>query len=153
MIIWYEDEKLKIITDIEPKTTVLKPLPNDSKEEKTDKKKKPFLNKKRVVFTIHYKEEQYCILIEKGYRWNGSNIPRGLWAIIGSMENSQFLNASMIHDFLLDTKERKALINYNRELSSDIFYGMLIGSGVKKVKARIMRNAVDLYQKLFGGWK
>lgn len=152
MITWYEDKDLKIYTDSEPKTAVLKPLPSDTKEEKKDKKKKPFLNKRRVIFTIFHKENQYCILIEKGYRWNGSNIPRGLWAIIGSMENCQYLNASMIHDYLLDTKERKALINYNRELSSDIFYGMLIGSGVSKTKARIMRNAVDLYQKVFCKW-
>lgn len=149
MITWYEDNELKIITDIEPKTTVIKPLPTDSKEEKKDKKLKPFLNKKRVIFTIYYQQEQYCILIEKGYRWNGSNIPRGLWALIGSMENTQYLNASMLHDYIL---ENKPLIKYNRELSSDLFYGMLIGSGVGKIKARIMRNAVDLFQKVFCKW-
>ena len=150
MITWYENKDLKILTDIAPKTTVRKPLPTDTKAVKKDKKAKPFLNKKRVIFTIYYKDEQYCILIEKGYVWNGSNIPRGLWALIGSMENTQYLNASMIHDYIL---ERKALIKYNRELSSDIFYGMLIGSGVGKTKAKIMRNAVDIFQKLFCDWR
>jgi len=150
MIEWYKDKDCQIITDIEPKTVVLKPLPSDSKEVKKEKKAKPFLNKKRVIFTIYYQNEQYCILIEKGYRWNGSNIPRGLWALIGSMENTQYLNASMLHDYIL---EHKPLIKYNRKLSSDIFYGMLIGSGVGKTKAKIMRNAVDVFQKLFCDWR
>ena len=54
----------------------------------------------------------------------------------------------MIHDKLCENKE---FINHDRLLSSKTFRGLLIGSGISKLKANIMFFAVDNFQK-FCGW-
>jgi len=149
MIIWCDKLELKITSNIEPRTTVRKPMPTDSIDEREDKKQKPYLNKKNVVFTVDYLGTIYIIDIPKGYTWNGANIPRCFWWLIGSMGESEFLNASMLHDQLT---EKKCLVAYDRQLSSMIFREILIASGVSKFKANIMYKTVDIYQKLFCSW-
>ena len=148
-VIWCDKPELKILSDIEPCTWVRKPLPSDTEVIIKDKKAKPYENKKRVLFDINYLGKQYCILIEKGYKWNGANIPRPFWWLIGSMGECSFLNASMLHDKLT---EEHYLIDYDRQLSSMIFREMLIASGVGKIKAQVMYKAVDEWQKLFCKW-
>ena len=150
MIVWCDKPELKITSDIAPETTVIKPLPSDTKEVKKDKKKKPYLNKKRVMWTINYLGQQYCFVIEKDYRWNGANIPRVFWFIIGSMGESDFLDASMIHDKMCENPE---IVGYDRQLSSIIFREVLKGAGVGKVRAQTMYVSVDNYQKFCKQWK
>lgn len=150
MITWSDLSYLKITSDTAPHTAVLKPLPSDTKEEKEKKKKKPYLNKTRVMWNIDYVGSQYCFVIEKGYRWNGANIPRFLWFLIGSMGESDFLDASMVHDLLC---ENHNFVNNDRQLSSMIFREILKGSGVSDLKAQTMYLAVDSYQKIFGKWR
>ena len=149
MIIWCNKDYLFITSDKEPRTAVRKPLPSDSEEERKDKNNKPYLNKLDVTFTVNYLGTVYVINIPKGYTWNGANIPRALWWLIGSMGESEFLNASMVHDRLC---ERHCLVADDRQLSSMIFREILIGSGVSKLKANIMYKAVDIFQKLFCNW-
>lgn len=150
MIIWCSKPYLTIISDKEPQTAVRKPLPSDTPEERQDKKEKPYINKIAVTFTVDYLGTVYVIEIPRGYKWNGANIPRCFWWLIGSMGESEFLNPSMIHDKLT---ERKCLIAYDRQLSSIIFRELLIASGVSKFKANIMYKSVDVYQKLFCNWE
>lgn len=149
MIIWCNKDYLTIISDKEPKTAVLKPLPSDNFLEREAKKEKPYLNKLEVTFTVNYLGTVYVIDIPRGYTWNGANIPRCFWCLIGSMGESSFLDASMVHDILT---EKKCLVAYDRQLSSMIFRELLIASGVSKFKANIMYKAVDIYQKLFCDW-
>ncbi len=152
-VLWYEDDEIKIEFDKTPHTTMLFPLPSMTEEEKRDIKKKPFLNKIRFFVTLSDKKEdeiEYKFLIEKGYRWDGATIPRILWRIIGAKTNPEFQIPSMIHDKLCENKE---FINNNRLLSSKTFKGLLIGSGVNKLKANIMYIAVDNFQKLCGWGK
>ena len=149
MIVWCDKDYLKITSDKEPRTAVRKPLPSDSEEERKDKNNKPYLNKIDVTFTVNYLGTVHVIDIHKGYTWNGANIPRCLWWLIGSMGESEFLNASMLHDRLT---EKKCLIAYDRQLSSIIFRELLIASGVSKLKSNIMYKSVDIYQKLFCSW-
>ena len=149
MIVWCDKPELKITSDIDPQTTVRKPLPSDTIKEREEKRKKPYLNKKDVTFTVDYLGIIHIIFIPKGYLWNGANIPRCFWWLIGSMGENDFLNASMVHDILT---ERKYLVEYDRQLSSIIFRELLIASGVSKIKAKIMYKSVDLYQKLFCNW-
>jgi hypothetical protein len=149
MIIWCNKPELFITSDKEPKTAVRKPLPSDTIQEREDKKAKPYLNKIEVTFTVNYLGTVYVIDIPRGYTWNGANIPRCFWWLIGSMGESEFLNASMLHDRLT---ERKCIIAYDRQLSSMIFRELLIASGVSKFKANIMYKSVDIYQKLFCSW-
>ena len=150
MIVWCDKPELRIVSDIAPATVVIKPLPSDSKEVKKDKKRKPYLNKRRVMWTIEYLGKQYCFVIEKGYRWNGANIPRVFWFLIGSMGESDFLDASMIHDKMCENPE---IVDYDRQLSSMIFREVLKGAGVGKIKAQTMYTAVDNYQKCCRQWK
>ena len=62
MIVWCDLPYLKITSDTEPHTVVRKPLPTDSKDEKKDKKKRPYLNKTRVVWNVDYLGKQYCFV-------------------------------------------------------------------------------------------
>lgn len=149
MIEWCNKTELKITSDIEPSTAVQKILPSDSELTKKDKRRKPYINKKRVLFTIDYLGTQYCILIHKGYCWDGASIPFGFRWLIGAKGSPEFLNASMIHDKMCENHE---IVGYDRQLSSMIFRELLIASGVGKLRANTMYLAVDNFQR-FCGWK
>ena len=148
VIVWCDKPELRITSDIEPCTTVQKILPTDSELIKKDKQRKPYLNKKRVLFTVDYLGSQYCILVHKGYTWDGASIPLGFRWIIGAKGSPEFLNASMIHDKMCENHE---IVGNDRQLSSIIFRELLIASGVSKVRAYTMFYAVDCWQK-FCGW-
>lgn len=148
MIIWCDKDYLTIASDIEPCTTVQKPLPSDSKQEKELKQKKPYLNKRRVVFAINYLGTEYLIPIKRGYTYDGATIPFGFRWLIGTKGSPEFLNPALIHDVMCETH---SLIENDRQLSSIIFREMLIASGVNKIKAYTMYYAVDNFQK-FCNW-
>lgn len=139
-----EKDSLKILVDIEPITTV-----KNSRLCSKEQMKKPYINVERCVFTIFYKEEQFVILCEKGYDWDGASIPFGFRWLIGAKGSPQFLVPSMVHDKMC---ENHNFIKNNRYLSSLIFRELLIAYGVGKFKANVMFNAVDNFQKVAGGW-
>lgn len=149
LIVWCNKPELKITSDVEPCTCVQKILPTDSPLIKKDKKRKPYINKKRVLFTVDYLGSQYCILVHKGYTWDGASIPVGFRWLIGAKGSPEFLNASMIHDKMCENHE---IVDFDRQLSSMIFRELLIASGVGKVRAQTMYLAVDNFQR-FCGWK
>ena len=96
------------------------------------------------------KFQSYGIQINKGYNWNGANIPRFLWRIVGSQFNPEFLPASMVHDWLC---ENKNFIQKNGvKISSDIFKDILILYKVDKFKAWVMASAVRSFQTFQKGW-
>lgn len=137
-------DDLKIYVDREP-SVIVKSSWKYPKEEM----KKPYLNKTRCVFTVFYKDEQYAILCEKGYDWDGASIPFGFRWLIGAKGKPQFLVPSMVHDKLC---ENHNFIKNDRYLSSLIFRELLIVYKVGKFRANIMFNAVDNFQKVAGGW-
>ena len=94
--------------------------------------------------------ESYGITINKGYNWNGANIPRFLWRIVGSQYNPEFLPASMVHDWLCENK--KFIVKNGVKISSDIFKDILILYKVPKAKAWIMATAVRAFQMLNKEW-
>ena len=63
------------------------------------------------------------------------------------MGEVDFLDASCVHDILC---EHHNFVDYDRQLSSMIFREILKAAGVSDLKANIMYNAVDNYQKVFG---
>lgn len=125
-----------------------KPIINVNPEDKN----KPFI----LMNDIEYISEKYCgknyrICINKGYNWNGANIPRLFWRIIGSQYNPDFLPASMCHDWLC---ENKGFIDkHGIQVSSDIFRDILILYKVPKWKAKTMAAAVRSWQIFQKGWK
>lgn len=140
MIEWCNKPYLKITSDIAPKTAVRKPLPTDTIDEREDKKQKPYINKKAVVFTVDYLGTIYVIEIPKSYTWNGTNC-------LGLQYNPKLLNASCVHDYLC---ERHYVVANDRQLSSMIFRELGIASGVNKPFMYIAYHAVDNFQKVFG---
>ena len=92
----------------------------------------------------------YGIHINKGYNWNGANIPRFLWRLVGSQYNPEFLPASMIHDWLCENKD--FIIKDGVKISSDIFKDILILYKVNKFKAWVMASAVRTFQMTQKGW-
>jgi hypothetical protein len=139
-IVWCDKPELKITSDVAPSTGVLKPLPSDSDKVKKHKKKFPYINRRRVVFTINYLGKIYPIKIAKGFRWNGTNC-------LGLQHNPKLLDASMVHDLLCNIH---SLVDNDRQLSSMVFREIGIASGVWKPFMNRAYHAVDNYQKLFG---
>lgn len=140
MIVWCDKPELKITSDVAPDTGVCKPLPTDGEETTKYKNKFPYINKKRILFDVNYLGTQYCILVPKGFRWNGTNC-------LFLQHYPKLLDASMVHDLLCNCHE---LVGDDRQLSSMIFREIGIASGVWKPFMYVAYHAVDNYQKLFG---
>lgn len=149
-MIFCNNNKLYIESDTKPSVCARSILPNMTLAEIEDVKKKPFLNKKGVTYTIIYRGMEYRMYLPKGYTWDGATIPFGFRWILGSKGNPQFLIPSCVHDKMC---ECKWLVRYNRELSSLIFKELLLACGCSKLKANIMYFAVNNFQKLIKGWR
>lgn len=148
MLVWCENDKLTIISDCEPKVAVRIILPTDSDFEKLCKKKRPFINKRSIKWTVNANDESYDITIPRQYCYDGASIPRAFWRVIGSKESDEFLIGAMVHDYMCENHD---VIGNNRELSSEVFKQLLLACGVSKLKANIMYLAVNTFQK-FCGW-
>lgn len=151
MITWYSDEEISILFDKVPNVTMRYVTPFTTEEEKKDINKKPFINLSELKIIIQDKIEQenYEIIIEKDYTWNGANIPRIFWRLMGSMTDNRFLIPSMIHDKLCENHD---LIDDNRYLSTIIFERLLYVSKVNPFSRWLMKHSVDNYQKICGKW-
>ena len=145
-MIWYADNDIIIEFDKKPKVFMRYVYPEMSKDEIEAVVTYPFINNTSLYVNIHDKRKDvvYSFMIEKGYSWNGADIPLLLWRIIGSKTQPEFLIASFVHDVLC---ERRELINRDRRLSSLVFRGLLIEAGVSKFKANLMMFFVDIYQR------
>ena len=118
------------------------------------KKRFPFELIERVEVHVITTKRQFGFIINSGYTWNGADIPRFLWRLIGTRTDNEFLIASMLHDYLLDNKFRileevlrnKLKKEEYRRLTSLIFGFILKKQGTNKIKADIMSFFTDIYQ-------
>ena len=125
-----------------------KPIINVNPEDK----KKPFVLLNSIEYVSEkYNGKNYVIRIGKNYNWNGANIPKVFWRIVGSQYNPEFLPASMVHDFCCENKD--IIDKHGVQVSSDIFRDILILYGVKPLKAKTMAAAVRCFQYTQKGWK
>jgi len=97
-------------------------------------------------------------VITAGYIWNGADIPRCLWALVGASKDNDFLIASMVHDYLLEFKRLRPIgmtMPEYRRLTSLIFREILKMQNTPVIKANFMSGTVDLFQKHFNrtAWK
>lgn len=143
---WYETDTLTLLFSDNPKIQIREVLPTMGIFEKKDALIYPYVLMKKIDVTVFYHKEgmKYEFSVPKGFCWNGSDIPRFLWSIIGSQDEPQYLVASCLHDYLCIKHEA---INNNRRLSSEIFKVCLLEADVPKCKANIMMECVDLYQR------
>lgn len=74
--------------------------------------------------------------VPKGVIVNGASIPRPLWGIIGGPFEGKFRNASVIHDYYCE-KKNKTWSEVHK-----VFYNAMLTSGVTWSKARLMYAAV-----------
>ena len=112
--------------------------------------RKPFITTTDLGIVVKYKNSYYQFVIEKGYDWNGANVPPFAWFIIGQQKEPRFKLASCVHDYLCENKE---VINYDRYLSTLIFETLCEYFGrFNDFKRWAMFHSVDNYQK-FKGWK
>lgn len=129
---------------------------DDSEYLKKNKKKYPFeLHNSFDVFVVTTKRK-FSYTVFNGYTWNGADIPRFFWRIIGSRTDNDFLIASLLHDYLLEFKsymmqeilKNKMKKREYRRLTSLIFRHVIKEQGTNVIKANIMSWAVDVFQML-----
>lgn len=139
---------------------------NNTRKENKDIAKYPFMVVEDIPFEIRFafkgcqftKEIILSDTIPAGYVYNMADIPFFLQPISYDKHSPFVRNASLIHDYILEHKEELykmwKLEEYGldhrdfRILSSDVFEAVLIQAGVPEKKARLMRNSVDVFQKL-----
>lgn len=150
-ITWYSDDDIGILFDKVPNVTMRYVTPFTTEEEKKEINKKPFINlsELKVIIKDKIEQETYEFIIPKDYTWNGANIPRIFWRLMGSMTDNRFLIPSMIHDKLCENHD---LIDDNRYLSTIIFERLLYVSKVNPFSRWLMKHSVDNYQKICGKW-
>ena len=116
-----------------------------------ENKKKPFVLMNDIEYLSEkYNGKHYRIYIRRKYNWNGANIPRFFWRIVGSQYDPDFLPASMVHDWLCENKD--FIEKHGVQVSSDIFRDILILYKVPVWKAKTMATAVRMWQMTQKGW-
>ena len=122
-----------------------------SNEEKKLIKKYPFIN--RIPLEVRLedknKSKEYYFIIPKKYCFDGASVPRFFWRVIGSNTDNKFLVPAMIHDFMCENHD---CVDNDRAFSTEVFNSLLQVSGVGKFKRFLMKNSVDVFQKLFCKW-
>jgi hypothetical protein len=136
---------------------------SDTNEIKKQKLDYPFELFNTVTVTIKTTFREFSFDIYNGYYWNGADIPRFLWRIVGSRTDNQFLIASMLHDYILQFRKymlkevlhNMITVSEYRRLTSLIFREKLKAQGTNTIKANIMSWCVDVYQHYGNkrGWK
>ena len=133
---------VRVINDDEPNTI------------KKQKKDYPFELNNTVKITVETDFREFSFVIPKGYTWNGADIPRIFWRVIGSRTDNDFLIASMLHDYLLEfkvyminevLKKQITAVEYRR-LTSLIFREKIKKQGTNTVKANVMAWCIDVFQ-------
>lgn len=150
MLLIHKDKEIEIYFNDIPHVDVRYMLPWMSEIEKQDIKKKPFCNQNELTILVKdiKKNDSYEFTIPEDYCWDGASIPKTFWRIIGPNTDNKFLIASCVHDYMC---ENHGVVESRRNFSSKIFKGLLLASGVGKIKAQTMYLAVDNFQR-FCNW-
>ncbi len=130
---------------------------NDNDLLQKNKKKYPFELHNSIEVFIETTKRKFSFVIFNGYKWNGADIPRFFWRVIGSRTDNDFLIASMLHDYLLEFKKyvlneilkNQMTIKEYRRLTSLIFRHVIKEQGTNTIKANVMSWCVDVFQMCF----
>lgn len=116
------------------------------------------------VITLNMKLDYDQRTGEQCFVWNGQNIPKLLWSLLGISKHSpEGLTASKWHDILLYKKEEylkdirkiypEMTVGEYRRLTSLIFRQLLKNKGVGTIKANVMAGAVAGWQFVSPQWR
>lgn len=88
------------------------------------------------------------IIIEKGFEWDLSSVPRFLWWLFPP--DGDFEVASLIHDYLYINRKK---LGYTRKfVDREMLQWSISTSGTKKISFRNIDNYIRYYTvRLFGG--
>lgn len=127
-----------------------------------DKHKKlyPYKVDDDIKCTVITTEREFTFEIPKDYCWNGADIPRLVWFIVGSKDSPEFKIPSLVHDYLLEFKENIMFdvledtmsVGEYRRLTSLIFRQLLKDYGTKEIKSNFMSGCVAGAQFLSPKW-
>lgn len=129
---------------------------------KKSKKKFPFELFNTIDVSITTTRRKFSFSIYVGYIWNGADIPRFLWRLIGARTDNDYLIASMLHDYLLEFKtyimeeilKNELSVKEYRRLTSLAFRYIIKEQGTNVIKANIMAYCVDVFQMFnFKHWR
>ncbi len=157
-----KEKILNVIFDNNPDVRVRVIYFDDSPLVKNDKKKYPFKLYNPLTVQVITTCRNFKFKIYEGYTWNGADIPRVFWRIIGSRTDNDYLTASMVHDYLLEFKSfiineilsNQISIKQYRRLTTLIFRFIIKKNGTNTFKANIMSWCVDIFQMInFRSWK
>ncbi|MDW6005423.1 DUF1353 domain-containing protein [Vibrio mangrovi] len=81
--------------------------------------------------------QEQAIWVPKFFQYDGASIPSAAYGIIGTPFNPRFMKAAVVHDWLYYTHM------LSRSDADQLFYELLRESGVRKIKAVLMREAVE----------
>ncbi len=129
---------------------------SDNKILQTNKKLYPFELHNTICITVVTDKRTFDFTIFNGYTWNGADIPRLFWRVIGSRTDNDFLIASLLHDYLLEFKvyilndilKNSMSKKEYRRLTSLIFRHVLKEQGTNVIKANIMSWSVQVFQTI-----
>ena len=117
-----------------------------------DKRLYPYKLDNTVNVTVQTTKRIITFQIPAEYRWNGADIPKFLWSLVGSQHNPEFKVPSMLHDFMLEFKADilanlfDCSVKEYRRITSLTFRQSLKDEGVKVVKSNIMSWFVQVFQ-------
>lgn len=149
-----KEQVLDVIFSQTPDVKVRVIKQDDEENIKKNKKKFPFELGSSLSVRIVTNKRIFSFIIFKGYTWNGADIPRFFWRVIGARTDNDFLIASMLHDYLLEFKvyilneilKKQISIKEYRRLTSLIFRHVIKIQGTNTIKANVMAYFVDVFQ-------
>lgn len=149
-----KEQIISIDFNTEPDVRIRVINQTDAKQTIEGKKRFPFELHNSIDVTVTTDRRTFTFNIYNGFKWNGADIPRAFWRIVGSRTDNDFLIASMLHDYLLNFKvfilneilKNEIPIDEYRRLTSLIFRHVIKEQGTNTVKANVMAWCVDVFQ-------
>ena len=149
-----KEQVLDVVFSQTPDVKVRVIKQDDEENIKKNKKKFPFELCSSLNVQIITNKRTFSFIIFKCYTWNGADIPRFFWRIVGSRTDNDFLIASMLHDYLLEFKsyilnevlKKEIKPREYRRLTSLVFRHVIKEQGTNTIKANVMSWCVDVFQ-------
>lgn len=115
---------------------------------------KPFFLTNRLIVNIVELSFNLWVVVPLGFKSDGCSIPWVFRLLLGCKHNPKYVVASIIHDYIVENPQ---VVDYNRKLSSQIFYNVLLKEKVNKYLAYVLYLGVEIgqiYNTIFKGkWR